>query len=161
MVMRILTAVTLLLLLYVPASRAQERGYAGPSELKGLRRVYVDAGEKNRARIAEELRKAKVGIEVVDAPERAELILLFSAEKLSTPTGVQTPPGDPELRYHDKPEVTYSNIEYTFGSAYIPAVGGGRRVLFIWEGKKKFLKSSVETFTSAFVREYKKANALK
>lgn len=42
--MRILTAVALLALLPATAYVAQERGHGSPSELKGLRRVYVEAG---------------------------------------------------------------------------------------------------------------------
>src|SRR5918997_1515715 len=76
---------------FAPASRAQERSQGSPAELKGLRRVYVDAGanRKDRARIVEELRRSKVGVEVVDAPEGAELILLFSAGKVTAAVGVE------------------------------------------------------------------------
>lgn len=159
--MRLLTAVTLLLL-FVPASLAQERGPADPSELKGLKRVYVDAGDsrKNRERIVEELRKSKVGIEVVDAPESAELILLFSTAMDRAAAGVEKKTdvlGNPT----DKTEPKYVDIEHGYGSAYVPAAGGGRRVLFTWNGRKKFLTSPAEKFASAFVKEYKKANGLK
>ena len=45
-----------LLLLCAPAHFAQERSYGKPSELKGLKRVYVDAGagRKSRERIVDE-----------------------------------------------------------------------------------------------------------
>jgi hypothetical protein len=68
--MRLLTTLTLLLLVFAQASRAGAN-QGRPSELKGLRRVYVDAGDsrKDRARIVEELQRSKVGVEVVDAPE--------------------------------------------------------------------------------------------
>jgi hypothetical protein len=89
--MRLLTAVTLLLLVFAPASRAQERIKGSPSELKGLRRVYVDAGA-------------------------------------------------------------------SYGSAYVPAPGGGRRVLFTWEGRRKLFASPAQKFAKAFVKEYRKAN---
>lgn len=158
--MRVLTAVALLSLFVAPASLAQERGYAGPSELKGLKRVYVEAGAKERARIAAELRKSKTGIEVVDAPESAELMLLFTADKIKAAAGVEkkldvlgNPTGETEPRYVD--------IDAGYGSAYVPAAGGGRRVLFTWEGKKKFLTSPAEKFASAFVKEYRKANGLR
>ena len=78
-----------LLLLFVPASFAQERGYAGPTGLKGLKRVYVEAGEKYRAKIAEELRRSGAGVEVVDAPEAAELVLSFSTDKVRTLTSIE------------------------------------------------------------------------
>ena len=83
MTMKLLTAVSLLLLLFVNASHAQERGYAGPAELKGLRRIYVQAEGSHLVRIMEKLRKSQTGVEVVDAPGEAELILSFWAEKFA------------------------------------------------------------------------------
>ena len=157
--MRLLTAVTLLLLAFTPASRAQERSQGSPSELKGLRRVYVDAGagRKDRARIVEELRKSKAGVEVVDAPEAAELILLFSAGKVTAAAGTEkkldvlgNPTGQTEPKYVD--------IDSGYGTAYVPAPGGGRRVLFTWEGRKKLFASPAQKFAKAFVKEYRKAN---
>lgn len=157
--MRLLTAVTLLLLVFAPASRAQERGQGSPSELNGLRRVYVDAGtsRKDRARIVEELRRSKVGIEVVDAPEGAELVLLFSADKVTAAAGVEQKldvMGNPT----GKTEPKYIDIDSGYGSAYVPAPGGGRRILFTWEGRKKLFASPAHNFAKAFVKEYRKAN---
>jgi hypothetical protein len=158
--MRLLTAVTLLLLVFAPASRAQERSQGSPSELKGLRRVYVDAGasRKDRARIVEELQRSKVGVEVVDTPEGAELILLFSADKVTAAAGMEkkldvlgNPNGQTEPKYVD--------IDSGYGSAYVPAPGGGGgRVLFTWEGRKKLFASPAQKFAKAFVKEYRKAN---
>lgn len=157
--MRLLMAVTLLLLVFAPVSRAQGRGQGSPSELKGLRRVYVDAGasRKDRARIVEELQRSKVGVEVVDAPEGAELILLFSAEKIKTAAGVEQKLdvlGNPT----GKTEPKYVDIDAGYGSAYVPVPGGGRRVLFTWEGRKKLFTSPAQKFAKAFVKEYRKAN---
>jgi hypothetical protein len=157
--MRLLTAATLLLLVFAPASRAQERSQGSPSELKGLRRVYVDASasRKDRARIVEELQRSKVGVEVVDAPEEAELILLFSADKVRAAAGREkkldvlgNPTGQTEPKYVD--------IDSGYGSAYVPAPGGHRRVLFTWEGRKKLFASPAQKFAKAFVKEYRKAN---
>ena len=155
--MRLLTAVTLLLLVCAPASRAQERSQGSPSELKGLRRVYVDAGRKDRARIVEELQRSKVGVEVVDAPERAELILLFSADKVTAAAGMEKKLdvlGNPTGRTEPK----YVDIDSGYGSAYVPTPGGGRRVLFTWEGRKKLFAGPAEKFAKAFVKEHRKAN---
>jgi hypothetical protein len=157
--MRLLTAVTLLLLVFAPASRAQERSQGSPSELKGLRRVYVDAGasRKDRARIVEELQKSKVGIEIVDAPERAELILLFSADKVTTAAGMEQQRdvlGNP----NGKTEPRYVDVDAGYGSAYVPASGDGRRILFTWSGRKQLFASPAQKFAKAFVKEYRKAN---
>ncbi|HEX7313112.1 MAG TPA: hypothetical protein VF297_04295 [Pyrinomonadaceae bacterium] len=157
--MRLLTAVTLLLLVFASAARAQERSLGSPSELKGLKRVYVDAGasRKDRARIVEALRKSKTGVEVVDAPEAAELILLFTADKTRAAAGVEqkrdvlgNPTGQTEPKYVD--------IDSGYGSAYVPAPGGGRRVLFTWQGRKKLFENVAGKFADAFIKEYRKAN---
>ena len=157
--MRLLTAVTLLLLVFAPASSAQERSQGSPSELKGIRRVYVDAGasRKDRARIVAELQRSKVGVEVVDAPEGAELILLFSAEKIKAAAGMEEKRdvlGNPT----GKTEPKYVDIDSGYGSAYVPAAGGRRRVLFTWEGQRKLFASPAQKFAKAFVKEYRKAN---
>lgn len=129
--------------------------------MKGLKRIYVDAGARrnDRARIVEELRKSKVGVEVVDAPEGAELILLFSADKVTAAAGMEkkvdvlgNPTGQTEPRYVD--------IDAGYGSAYVPAAGGRRRVLFTWQGRKKLFASPAQKFAKAFVKEYRKANGL-
>lgn len=118
--MRLLTAFTLLLL-FVPAALAQERSDANPSELKGLKRIYVDAGagRKDRARIVEALRKSKIGVEVLDTPEAAELILLFSAGTVRAAAGMEKKP-NVLGNYPDPPEPKYVDIEEGFGSAYVP-----------------------------------------
>ncbi|HLM55502.1 MAG TPA: hypothetical protein VK422_05195 [Pyrinomonadaceae bacterium] len=157
--MRLLAAFALLLLL-APAGLSQERGFAGPSELKGVRRVFVDADQKNRERIVNELKETKLGFEVVETPAAAEFVLLFSADKVKTPAGVQLP-ADYEYHLPQKPVITYSDMEFGFGSAYVPTADGGRRVLFSWEGEKKLTSKSATRFVAAFVREYKKANGLK
>lgn len=159
--MKLLSAVTLLLL-FVPASLAQERGYAGPSELKGLTRVYVQAEGPHLARIMEKLRQSKTGVEVVDAPSQAELILSFSAEKLKTAAGIYAEPQDPTDNHADrKVEIVYVNAEYGNGMAYVPSSDGGRRVFFIWDGQKKLTTKAAGQFADAFLKEYRKANGLK
>ncbi|HWS85591.1 MAG TPA: hypothetical protein VN282_01250 [Pyrinomonadaceae bacterium] len=156
--MRLPAAVTLLLLL-ASASPAQEHVSGSPAELKGLRRIYVDAGAKERGRIVGELRKSKTGVEVVDAPEAAELILVFLADKVRAAAGMEqqrdvlgNPTGKTEMKHVD--------IDAGYGSAYVSLAGGGRRVLFTWQGKKKLFASPAHKFASAFVKEYRKANGL-
>jgi hypothetical protein len=157
--MKLIPAFALLLLL-APPGLSQERGYAGPSELKGVRRVFVDADGKHRERIVNELKGSGVGFEIVAAREAAEFVLLFSADKVKTPVGAELPP-DYEYHVAQKPVFTYGDMEVGFGSAYVPTPDGGRRVLFSWEGEEKITSKSASRFASAFVREYKKANGLK
>ncbi|HEV2864526.1 MAG TPA: hypothetical protein VGX48_26235 [Pyrinomonadaceae bacterium] len=159
--MKLLPAFALLLLL-APVGLSQERGYAGPSGLKGVRRVFVDAGadRKSRERIVNKLKGSKAGFEIVAAREAAEFVLSFSADKVKTPTGAELP-RDYEHHLPQKPVYTYGDMEFGFGSAYVPTPDGGRRVLFSWEGEKKLTSGSAARFASAFVREYKKANGLR
>ena len=157
--MKLLPALALLLLL-APAGISQERGYAGPSELKGVRRVFVDADQKNRERIVNKLKGSKVGFDVVETRAAAELVLLFSADKVKTVSAAQPPP--PYNDYTPQgPVFTYGDMEVGFGSVYVPTPDGGRRVLFSWEGEEKFTSKSSARFVSAFVREYRKAHGLK
>ena len=156
--MRLHAAVTLLFL-FATASPAQERVQGSPAELKGLKRVYVEAGAGERRSIVGELRKSKTGVEVVDAPEAAELILVFSADKVRAAAGMEqqrdvlgNPTGKTEMKHVD--------IDAGYGSAYVPLAGGGRRVLFTWQGRKKLFASPARKFASAFVKEYRRANGL-
>jgi hypothetical protein len=73
-------ALLLVLALCVPAL-AQE--YGKPEELKGLTKMFVDTGGdmKNRERISKEIEEAKLGIQLLDSEEGAEIILDFGGGK--------------------------------------------------------------------------------
>lgn len=57
--------------------------YGKLSDLKGLKKVFVDTGAdmKSRERILKEIEKAKLGLELLDSAEGAEIILNFGGGK--------------------------------------------------------------------------------
>jgi len=74
------------------AYRAPDRcGYGTPQDLRGLTKVFVDAGEKGdyRALIVAELDKAHLGLELLPVPEGAQIVLRFRGEEFSRPNVLQ------------------------------------------------------------------------
>jgi len=75
------------------AYKAADRcGYGTPRELRGLTKVFVDAGEKGdyRALIVAELDKAHLGLELLPVPEGAQIVLRFRGEEFNRPDFIQT-----------------------------------------------------------------------
>jgi hypothetical protein len=74
---------TLTLLAFCASCYAQPDPYAygQPSDLKGLRKVYVDSGPdtKSRDSIIRNLEKSKLGFVIVDDEKDAEILLGFGA----------------------------------------------------------------------------------
>jgi hypothetical protein len=62
---------------------AEDCRLGSPEELRGLRRVHVDArnNAKHRADIVSEIETANVGLQVVAAPEEAEILLRFHGQR--------------------------------------------------------------------------------
>ncbi len=70
------------------AYQAADRCGAGtPRELRGLRKVFVDAGHKgdHQALIVAELDKAHLDLELLPVPEGAQIVLRFRGEEFSRP----------------------------------------------------------------------------
>ena len=67
-------------------------GHGTPRELRGLTKVFVDAGEKGdyRALIVAELDKAHLGLELLPVPEGAQIVLRFRGEEFYRPDFIQT-----------------------------------------------------------------------
>jgi hypothetical protein len=156
--MRLLTSLVALIVLACGVHAQDGKGAA--NGLRGVRRVYVDAGSnlRNRELIEREIRKAGLGFELLPSREGAEVVLFFASEKLRTATGVETRPPVTTGVLPDKPEVIYEDLEFGTGMAYAPEASGGGRVLFRWEGRRKFAAKAATKFASAFVKEYKRAN---
>ena len=78
---------TLTLLAFCAPCYAQRDSYAygQPSDLKGLKKVYVDTGPdtKNRDSIIKDLEKSKLGFEIVDDKADAEILLGFGAGEVT------------------------------------------------------------------------------
>ena len=74
------------------AYKAADRcGYGTPQDLRGLTKVFVDAGEKGdyRALIVAELDKAHLGLELLPEPGGAQIVLRFRGEEFSRPNIIQ------------------------------------------------------------------------
>ena len=70
---------------------ADSCGYGTPHELRGLTKVFVDAGEKGdyRTLIVAELDKTHLGLELLPALEGAQIVLRFRGEEFSRPNFIQ------------------------------------------------------------------------
>jgi hypothetical protein len=69
------------LLLAASTAAGQGTEYGKPEELKGITKVFVDTGGdlKNRERITKEIEDAKLGLQLLDSEEGAEVVLDFGA----------------------------------------------------------------------------------
>lgn len=79
--MRLILAASCLSLLFAAQAFGQDQAYGQPSDLKGLKKVFVDTGAdmKNRDSIIRELEKSKLGFEIVDEKADADILLGFGA----------------------------------------------------------------------------------
>lgn len=77
--------------------------YGRASELKGLTKVYIDAGDnlKNRDKIESELKKAKLGLEFVNSVDDCQFLITFRMtvdHKVVAVNGIMTEPDYPHGR---------------------------------------------------------------
>lgn len=151
-----------IILLLASALFAQGIEYGKTSDLKGLTKVFVDTGSdmETRNRIIENLEKAKLGIELLDSIDDAEIVMLFAGEKSDTIFGVNT---------------IYGESSATTTVTKVPLIAGAGRVFVAGkDGKRPRLILSVENsqqsrlekrpstkFANAFIKAYKEANGLK
>lgn len=127
--------------------------YGKPETLKGLTRVYIDAGPdlKTRNRIEEDLKKAKLGLEFVEM-DNTQILITFRMtvdhRSVVVTDNVITEPDYPHGRamvlvvdqQHDKPRLvmSFDDIQRT-----------------ILEG------NPLKNFIKEFIKVYKKANDIK
>ena len=140
---------------------AQSFEYGKPSELKGLKKVFVDTGGdmKNRERILNEIEKANLGLELLDSADRAEVILNFQGGKEKQLSGVNSTT-DTYGNTHATP--AYRKITVGAGQVFVVKDQKLRVVLsFDDEEKTVFEKKPATNFGKTFVKAYKKANDLK
>ena len=143
--MRILT-VALTLLFLVSFMSAQDFEYGNPSELKGLKRAFIDVGPdvKNFNRIKDEIDGAKLpGFEIVSDVDVSDFVILFRGDK-----GVEIT-GDNSYRRDT-------------GKGYV-GIRSRDIVLISFDEMqdKLFEKKPAIKFTREFIKAYKKANGLK
>lgn len=148
-----LTALTILL----PAQNT-DTVYGRPSDLKGLKKVFVDAGGdlKNRERVMKEIEKAKLDLTLLDSAEGAEIILNFGGgsesrvgQVVTSPSGTVSTP-------------LYRKIPTGQGVAYV-VKGDKLAVVMSFEDEQTtgWERKPATNFGRDFVKLYKKANGLK
>lgn len=128
--------------------------YGKPEELKGLKKVFVDTGGdiKNRERILKEIEKAKLGLELLDGAEGAEVILDFGGGKEKFLAGIHR--GDKVAT------PIYRSMNVGAGRVFIVRDGRLRVVLsFEDEERSAFEKKPATNFGKTFVKAYMKANS--
>ena len=137
-------------------SHAPQTEYGKPEELKGLTKVFVDTGGnmKDRGRIENEIRKSKIGVELLDSSDGAEVVLKFGGGKEEL-AGVS-------LGSILFPGVAIRSVNVGEGHVYVLR-GGKPKLVMSYEGVETHLweKKPAKNFGKRFVKAYKKANGLK
>jgi hypothetical protein len=140
------------------AAASRQRVEPGQAkELKGVTRLYVSAISKDtRNNIIAEIKKRLPEVTIAERAEDAQVWLLFSAQRRSSPKG------DPTLGISS----STSSVEYEMvgsGAAIKPVTK--ERTRRLWEFKDttettmSFPEQALSTrFAKAFVKTYRKAN---
>jgi hypothetical protein len=123
-------------------SNAETCEYGQPSELKGLKRVFVDSSvpQERRKVILSEIEHGNAGLEIVESRGSAEIILRFYSESSRDPRcPCEGGRGEVSLVRADRP-----------------------RVVLVFTGMKKGIwgKNPAESFGRAFVNAVRSANGL-
>ncbi|MGC2235510.1 MAG: hypothetical protein WA584_05090 [Pyrinomonadaceae bacterium] len=135
------------------------------SYLKGLKKVFINTGTdlNDRRRIVAEIEKAAVGLEIVETPEDAEIILSFDGgnkEAIASITTETIDGTDIILKKENRQKVATGS-----GSVLITTgkkIDGVRVVMNFTATQDKFAEKKPATrFTKEFIRKYKEANELK
>lgn len=132
--------------------------YGKPEELKGLKKVFVETNGdmKNRDRIIKELDKAKLGLVILDSPDEAEILLVFSA---GSETALSTTTSPVYGTKSNRTVVHQSKMQSGQGFVALPR-NGRARVLISFEDTEKTIweKKPATNFAKTFIKAYKKAN---
>lgn len=152
----------LLVLCLCPVARSQDFSDGRPSDLKGLKKVYVDAGTdlKSRRRIIDELNRPGLGLTLLAEPEGAEIILDF---------GGRTERHDEDVT----PYVHYPRPHLNTVQVHRQLLIGRGRVFVVKDGKPRGVMSFEDIKTAFWERDpatnfgrnfrklYRKANGIK
>lgn len=159
--MKRLTLTALLALACATTIQARQIEYGDPSELKGVRVIFVDTGAnmKLRQEIIKEIQKSKEklpGLVISGSPDDAEVILAFENDTVREAAGVSTSENGRSS------SLLYRTVREGQGVVYKP--GTRMRILMSFEDtqKRKLLERRPSTnFAREFVKAYKKANGVK
>jgi hypothetical protein len=149
--------ILLCLLLAFGSAIAQDFAYGKPDDLKGLKKVFVDTGAdtKNRERIQKALTDSKLGFELLDSDDGAEIILMFQASAYHRTVGIPQPGGGTMV---GQPKILTGA-----GFVLVPQKSGKPKLVMSFEDEQgtAFEKKPVTNFANNFIKAYKKANGVK
>ena len=139
-----------LLLAFVPAS-AQEFAYGKLSDLSGLKRIFVDTETdiKSRESIQKILVKSKLGFELLDAVDDAEIVIIFRPGSYTRTVGIPQPNGGTLI---GQPKILTGK-----GWVLVPQPTGKPKLVMSFEDEQgtAFEKKPVTNFANNFVKAYK------
>jgi hypothetical protein len=139
--------------------KAEIRGYVAvltfgpPSDLQGLKKVYVETGAdpESRERIIRELNKPELGLTLLDGPDGAEIILDFGSRTENLLEKVI-----------NNPEVHLKRILIGRGRVFVVKDGKPRGVMSFENTKSTpWERAPATNFGRAFHKLYKKVNGIK
>lgn len=145
----------LLLALAVPLC-AQALPYGEISDLKGLKKVYVNTGldMKSHRAIVKALEKSNLGFEIVEDVEDSEIMLVFGAG--SVEHGV--------VATNTNGVATAQVVESPTGDGYVTAYARDKvRLVLSFKDTQGtvFERKPVSNFVRTFLKAYKQANGVK
>jgi hypothetical protein len=148
--------------------KAELRGYVvvltlgQPSDLQGLKKVYVDTGGdlESRKRIIRELNKPELGLTLLDGPDGAEIILDFGSRTEDHFEKVNTYGHYPDTSSNT--DVRHKQILIGRGRVFVVKDGKPRSGMSFENTKTTFWERDPATnFGRAFRKLYKKVNGIK
>src|SRR6266545_4524808 len=158
MTMRRLPILLALFAVLAPLSLAQNDSYAygQPSDLKGLKKVYVDSGPdtKSRDKIIKNLENSKLGFEIVDEEKDAEILLGYGAGSVSRKVVGSVVGSSVIMR--EKTQRTGAGVVVALNAR------GKDRLVHSFEDvqNSKWERNPVENYIREFIKVYKKGNDL-
>lgn len=126
--------------------------YGQPSDLKGLKKVFINTGPdtKSRDSIIKDLENSKLGFEIVDDAEEAEIFLDFGADQVAN------------VVWHTAVASRVLTQKTGDGVVRVRARGKMRLVLSFEDTQNtKWERKPVSNFVREFIKAYKKGNDLK
>ena len=152
----------ILIICLCPVAQSQDFSCGQPSDLKGLKKVYVDTGTdlKSRLRIIRELNRPGLGLTLLDEPESAEVILDFNGrtehqdEKLTVYVHYPHP--------HLDTLPVHKQLLIGRGRVFVVKDGKPRSVMSFENTKSTFWERDPATnFGRNFRKLYRQANGIK
>jgi hypothetical protein len=159
-----LSLLCLLCACLVACAQAPVVEYGQPGELRGINKIFLDTGTdlKQRALILAELAKEKKELPdlvVLDAPDQAEAILVFTTarerELVTMAANPQIVPGTPSGA-----TPIYRRRLIASGYVFIPKGADRRRILLDYKESAPERKSTrlASGFAQSFIKAYRAAN---